>query len=85
MRHGAVSYTHLDVYKRQLQGSDEIGVVRNHIYKTTITNIAGLGTPVYNPGDVIYPEKPEDNAHYIAAEINILSWRVVKNNYNLEW
>ena len=70
---------------KHLQGSDEIGVVRNHIYKTTITNIAGLGTPVYNPGDVIYPEKPEDNAHYIAAEINILSWRVVKNNYNLEW
>ena len=70
---------------KHLQGSDETGVVRNHIYKTTITNIAGLGTPVYNPGDVIYPEKPEDNAHYIAAEINILSWRVVRNNYNLEW
>lgn len=70
---------------KHLQGSDETGVVRNHIYKTTITNIAGLGTPVYNPGDVIYPEKPEDNAHYIAAQINILSWRVVNNNYNLEW
>lgn len=70
---------------RHLQGSNEIGVVRNHIYKTTIANIAGLGTPVYNPGDVIYPEKPEENAHYIAAEINILSWRIVTGSYNLEW
>lgn len=61
------------------------GVVRNHIYKTTINNIAGLGTPVYNPGTVIYPEKPDPNDHYIAARINILSWRVVSKGYNLEW
>ncbi|WP_065219940.1 MULTISPECIES: Mfa1 family fimbria major subunit [Butyricimonas] len=70
---------------KHLQESNETGVVRNHIYKTTITNIAGLGTPVYNPGDVIYPEKPSENDHYIAAEIKILSWRVVNNNYDLEW
>lgn len=61
------------------------GVVRNHIYKTTVTAIAGLGTPVYDPGKVIYPEKPDDNDHYIAAEINILSWRIVENGYKLEW
>lgn len=70
---------------RHLDGSNEIGVVRNHIYKTTITNIAGLGTPVYTPGEIIYPEKPGENDHYIAAQINILSWRVVKNDYDLEW
>ena len=62
-----------------------IGVVRNHIYATNITKIAGLGTPVYNPDKVIYPEKPENNDHFIAAQINILSWRVVKNDYELEW
>lgn len=62
-----------------------IGVVRNHIYATNITKIAGLGTPVYNPGETIYPEKPENNDHYIAAQINILSWRVVKEDYPLEW
>ncbi|MBS1307946.1 MAG: Mfa1 family fimbria major subunit [Bacteroides sp.] len=61
------------------------GVVRNHIYDTKITKIAGLGTPVYNPEEVIYPEKPEENDHYIAAEINILSWRIVSNEYALEW
>lgn len=70
---------------KHLQGCAEPSVVRNHIYKTTITNIAGLGTPVYNPNDIIYPEKPEENNHYIAAEIQILSWRVVNNSYDLEW
>lgn len=70
---------------KHLEGSNAIGVVRNHIYKTTITNIAGLGTPVYDPNVIIYPEKPEENDHYIAAQINILSWRVVNNSYDLEW
>ena len=62
-----------------------MGVVRNHIYETNITKIAGLGTPVYDPTKTIYPEKPENNDHFIAAQINILSWRVVKNDYELEW
>ncbi|MDE7166019.1 MAG: Mfa1 family fimbria major subunit [Bacteroidaceae bacterium] len=61
------------------------GVVRNHWYATTVTKIAGLGTPVYDPDQVIYPEKPDPNEFYIAAQINILSWRIVSNNYELEW
>lgn len=61
------------------------GVVRNHIYQTTVNKIAGLGTPVYDPDEVIYPEKPDPNDHFIAAQINILSWRVVTNSYDLEW
>lgn len=61
------------------------GVVRNHIYDTKVTKIAGLGTPVYKPDEDIYPEKPDPNDHYIAATINILSWRIVSQNYELEW
>ena len=63
----------------------ETGVVRNHIYATNVTKIAGLGTPVYNPEEIIYPEIPDPNNHFIAAQINILSWRVVDNSYELEW
>lgn len=63
----------------------EIGVVRNHVYKTNVTKIAGFGTPVYDPDKIIYPEIPDPNDHYIAAEINILSWRIVENDYKLEW
>lgn len=61
------------------------GVVRNHIYQTTVTKIAGLGTPVYNPEETIYPEIPDPNYHYIAAQINILSWRLVNEDYELVW
>lgn len=61
------------------------GVVRNHIYQTTVTKIAGLGTPVYDPEKIIYPEIPDPNYHYVAAEINILSWRLVENDYDLKW
>lgn len=34
---------------------------------------------------MIYPEVPDPNNHYIAAEIKILSWRIVSNDYELEW
>lgn len=65
---------------------NKIGVVRNHIYDADITSLHGLGTPVYDPKEIIYPEKPEDEEDaFIAAQINILSWRVVKNNVILEW
>ncbi|WP_294142065.1 Mfa1 family fimbria major subunit [uncultured Sanguibacteroides sp.] len=61
------------------------GVVRNHVYKTNVTKIAGFGTPVYDPEQEIYPEKPDPNDHYIAAEVKILSWRIVNNDYALDW
>lgn len=63
----------------------KIGVVRNHIYAATINKLAGLGTPVYKPGEIIYPEKPEEDETFIAAQIRILSWRVVNQGINLEW
>ena len=62
----------------------EYGVVRNHVYKVNITDITGYGTPVYNgTSDFINLEKPEDIVTYVSAQINILSWRVVENNYEL--
>ena len=62
----------------------EYGVVRNHVYKVNITDITGYGTPVYvGTSDFINLEKPEDIVTYVSAQINILSWRVVENNYEL--
>ena len=60
------------------------GVVRNHIYDININSITGLGTPVVSGNPVIVtPEVPEDNATYVAAQINILSWRLITNNVDL--
>ena len=60
------------------------GVVRNHIYRVNITNIEGYGTPVYDENiEFETPEKPVDIDTYVAAQINILTWRVVDRNYEL--
>lgn len=59
------------------------GIVRNHTYKITIDGVVGLGTPVYNPEETIYPETPVDEDTYIAAKINILSWRLVNSTTTL--
>lgn len=60
------------------------GVVRNHIYDVTLDSFFGLGTPVINPDAPIDPERPdEEMPSYIQAKINILPWRVVKNNATL--
>ena len=61
------------------------GVVRNHIYDVKINTIAGLGTPVYDPDEVIVPQKPGKDETYVAAKINILAWRVVGNDTDLAW
>ena len=62
----------------------EYGVVRNHVYQFNITDINGYGTPVFNPEtDFVTPERPVDVETFVAAEINILSWRVVAQNNTL--
>ncbi|MBE6230228.1 MAG: hypothetical protein E7119_06545 [Bacteroidales bacterium] len=63
---------------------DAIGIVRNHCYVLTIDSVTGFGTPVFDDGFVITPEKPEDSeATNLSATINILSWHLVEQNINL--
>lgn len=60
------------------------GVVRNHSYRITINTISGFGTPVYNPDETIEPVIPKDTETYLAARINVLSWRVVTSGVDLD-
>lgn len=61
------------------------GVVRNHIYDLTLSSIKGIGTPVFDPDDVIIPERPDiENLYYLAARINVLAWKVVSQTVNFE-
>lgn len=64
--------------------NDIPGVIRNHFYKCEITAVKGLGTPVYKPGEVIIPERPEFDDFVISAEINVLSWKENNHGYELE-
>ena len=80
-----MTYYWLDIKHLGTAGSTaEYGIVRNHVYKVNINDITGYGTPVYDgTTDFINLEKPEDIVTYVSAQINILSWRVVENNYDL--
>ena len=62
------------------------GVVRNHVYQIDINSIKGYGSPVYNgTGNIIDPEYPEveDESSYVAARINVLSWKIVKQSVDI--
>lgn len=61
------------------------GVVRNHIYELTLNSIKGIGTAVFDPDATIIPVKPpHDEFYYLAAQINVLKWRFVKQEVNFE-
>lgn len=62
------------------------GVVRNHVYEIDVKSIKGYGTPVFNPNsNIVTPEYPElEQESFVAARINILSWKIVKQEVNIE-
>lgn len=63
----------------------EFGIIRNHIYKVNVTDVTGFGTPVFDPEtNFITPEHPEEGTSYVAADVRILSWKVVKHDYSVE-
>ena len=78
-----MSYYTVDI--AHLGGASNLGVVRNHSYVITVDGIKGLGTPVYN-GDlqVTEPVKPQETKSFVAARINVLSWRIVNQNVTLQ-
>lgn len=61
------------------------GIVRNHIYDTRVTAIKSLGTPVYDPNETIYPEKPDDENSRLEVLIRVLNWRIVRKDFKLQW
>lgn len=81
------TYYYIDIKHLGTTGNDaEYGIVRNHIYDIEIQSIKGYGTPVFIPGgNILVPETPiEEEGVYVAAKINVLSWRVVKQGVNIE-
>jgi len=60
--------------------SDEnplFGVVRNHIYRYSITGVKGLGIPGNGPGD-------NESETFVAARLYVLNWNVISHNITLE-
>lgn len=83
---GGYTYYYFDVrHLGALNFPGYYGIVRNHIYNAEIKKVASLGTPVYNPNEIIYPEKPDDTSSLLAAEIRVLLWRIVRKTIVLQW
>jgi len=62
-----------------------LGVVRNHIYDLTLQSIGGIGTPVFDPNDIIIPQTPEDKTtFYLNARVNVLAWKVATQTVNFQ-
>lgn len=59
------------------------GVVRNHWYKVKVNSLNGFGTPVYDDTKTIIPTIPDDSNTFLAAQINVLQWRVVEQKVDL--
>ena len=62
-----------------------LGIVRNHIYQINLTSINGLGCPVFDPWVEIIPEPQTPDASVLSAEVKILQWRLVSQDYQLTW
>ena len=60
------------------------GIVRNHLYDVNVTGMEGFGTPVYDAKWEIIPTVPDETKTFLAAKINVLQWRVVSQNVNLD-
>ena len=77
-------YYYIDIEHDKTNDATVYGLVRNHWYKLTLKSLKGLGTPVYDPDKVITTETPETDASFIAAEINVLAWRMVEQGVDFK-
>ena len=85
VRKGGMAYYYTTIKHLGKKGKlGEYGIVRNHSYQISLNSIKGFGTPVYNPEKIIVPTVPSDDKTYLAAKINVLSWRVVPSQVDLD-
>jgi hypothetical protein len=83
------TFYYVDIKHLGAEGSlAEYGVVRNHIYNIIVKSIGGYGSPIYvgtsnlvTPG---YPDTPDAEETFVSAQINILSWRLVSQEVDIQ-
>lgn len=85
VRTGGMAYYYTTIKHLGKKGKlGEYGIVRNHSYQISLNSIKGFGTPVYDPNKTIVTTIPSDDKTYLAAKINVLSWRVVPSTVDLD-
>ena len=66
-----------------VQKEGNYGVVRNHYYIITVNSIRNLGKAVNVPDERIIPNDDDVKNYFVAAKINVLSWKVVRQSVDL--
>ena len=61
-------------------GAEFYGVVRNHSYVLTISDITGIGGAIYDPDKELPLIPGKDKNYYMAAKLNVLAWKVVEQS-----
>lgn len=80
-----MTFYYVDIKHLGAPSSDaEYGIVRNHIYDININSIGGYGSPVYTGTEFIEYPQVSDQESFVAAKINILSWRLVSQSVNIQ-
>lgn len=60
------------------------GTVRNHIYELTLSKIAKIGNPVFNPEEKLVLIPGKEKNYYVSAELKVLKWRVITQDVVIE-
>lgn len=60
------------------------GTVRNHIYELTLSKIAKIGNPVFDPEEKLVLIPGEEKNYYVSAELKVLKWRVITQDVVIE-
>lgn len=60
------------------------GTVRNHIYELTLSKIAKIGNPVFDPKEKLVLIPGEEKNYYVSAELKVLKWRVITQDVVIE-
>lgn len=83
-----VDIEHFGIEKKTIDGVEKDvplkGIVRNHAYELTLNSVMNLGVPVFDPDETIIPEKPSEDAFYVAAQIHVLKWKYVKQTVDFK-
>lgn len=77
-------YYQVPIKHNQTTGDVAYGTVRNHIYELTLSKIAKVGNPVFNPDEKLVLIPGKEKNYYVSAELKILKWRVVTQDVVIE-
>lgn len=77
------TYYYADILHTGEAGSGEKGVVRNNHYRLTVTGINGIGTPVFDPSQVIIPEQTQETS--LIINVDVIDWRLLKQSLEIAW